>query len=341
MGGIGRRGSMAGNGRWTELLSFLTTMSTVCPRSDLQFPPHKRARFILPPQLATPSNPPSLPEVLPVADPPPPSWAQPREPAVDDSDDLSVFDILNIFWRCWFLSWQHLVDSALSAQKDKDNSFSWVEFTSQFHSHLVKCAVALVPRLIKKVKRVIFVYILELLNGEGHTTFFELQKGSCKANNAQKEKQQLSWKCSHAAKWEWDCEAAKVATSPPHQQQCLVCGCQFKSCKVARKHKCKCHSKVACVVESKKTEAEVSCPSAPITKDMPMASPPPHAPTVPEHSYVTPAVTRDLQVSAPLPYPSIPRLQWLQNLEDYTDWFRPLSAKEWTEYVANGWGPVL
>ena len=72
-----------------------------------------------------------------------------------------------------------------------------------------------------------------------------------------------------------------------------------------------------------------------------MASPPPHAPTVPEHSYVTPAVTGDLQVLAPLPYPSIPRLQWLQNLEDHTDRFRPLSAKEWTEYVANGWGPVL
>ena len=163
-------------------------MSTVRPRSDLQSPPHKWAQFLLPPQLATPSNPPGLPEVLPVADLPPPSWAQPGEPAVNDSNDLSVFDILNIFWRCWFLSWQHLVNSVLSAQKDKDNSFSWVKFTPQFHSHLVKCAVVLVPCLITKVKRVMFVYILELLNGEGHTTFFELQKGSCKANNAQKEK---------------------------------------------------------------------------------------------------------------------------------------------------------
>ena len=316
-------------------------MSTVRPRSDLQSPPHKRARFLLPPQLATPSNPLGLPEVLPVADPPPPSRAQPREPVVDDSDDLSVFDILNIFRRCWFLSWQHLVDSALSAQKDEDNSFSWVEFTPQFHSHLVKCAVALVPRLITKVKRVMFVYILELLNGEGHMTFFELQKGSRKANNAQKEKRRLSRKRSRAAKRERDREAAKAATSPPRQRQCLVCGRQFKSRKVAHKHKCKRHSKVAHVVESKKTEAEVSCLSAPITKDMPMASPPPHAPTVPEHSYVTPVVTGDSQVSAPLPYPSIPRLQWLQNPEDHTDRFRPLSAKEWTEYVANGWGPVL
>jgi hypothetical protein len=39
-----------------------------------------------------------------------------------------------------------------------------------------------------------FVYILELLNWEGHVAFFELQKGGRKANNAQKEKRRLAWK---------------------------------------------------------------------------------------------------------------------------------------------------
>ena len=46
------------------------------------------------------------------------------------------------------------------------------------------------------VKRVMFVYILELLDGAGHMAFFNLQKGGHKANNAQKEKQCLAWKRS-------------------------------------------------------------------------------------------------------------------------------------------------
>jgi hypothetical protein len=45
-----------------------------------------------------------------------------------------------------------------------------------------------------------FVFILELLNREGHLAFFDLQKGGCKANNAQKEKWCLAWKRSRAAK---------------------------------------------------------------------------------------------------------------------------------------------
>jgi hypothetical protein len=54
----------------------------------------------------------------------------------------------------------------------------WVEFTPHFHAHLVKCAVALVPHLIQKVKRVMFMFLLELLNGQGHQAFFDLTKGT-------------------------------------------------------------------------------------------------------------------------------------------------------------------
>jgi hypothetical protein len=190
-------------------------MSTAHLHPVLQSPPHKRACFVPPPQLAIPSIPPGLPEASPVADPPPPLQAQFRAPTVED--DLSIFDILNIFHCQWFLSWQHLINSVLSAQKAEDGSFSWVKFTPQFHSHLVKCAITLVPCLVNKVKKVMFGYILELLNGEGHMAFFDLQKGSCKANNAQKEKQCLAQKCSCAAKWEQDCEAVKVAKAPPHE----------------------------------------------------------------------------------------------------------------------------
>jgi hypothetical protein len=121
--------------------------------------------------------------------------SRPKEVSPKDVEP-SIFDILNIFHCQWFLSRAHLLTNVISAQKAEDGKISWVEFTPQFHSHLVKCAVALVPHPIKKVKLVMFGFILELLNGEGHMAFFELQKGSCKANNAQKEKRRLAWKRS-------------------------------------------------------------------------------------------------------------------------------------------------
>jgi hypothetical protein len=97
---------------------------------------------------------------------------------------------------------------------------------------------------VPTVKRVMFVFILELLNREGHLAFFELQKGGRKANNAQKEKQRLAWKWSHAAKREREREAAKAAQLPPREQECLTCGRKFQSCKTAKKHKCSKDSKV-------------------------------------------------------------------------------------------------
>ncbi|KAH9955090.1 hypothetical protein BGW80DRAFT_1258332 [Lactifluus volemus] len=40
--------------------------------------------------------------------------------------------------------------NVILAQKAKDGKIFWVEFTSQYHAHLVKCAVALVPRPLQK-----------------------------------------------------------------------------------------------------------------------------------------------------------------------------------------------
>ena len=161
----------------------------------------------------------------------------PKKPSPRTAE-LSVFDILNIFRRHWFLPRSHLLTNVSMAQKAVDEKVSWVEFTPQYHSHLVKCAVALVPHPVQAVKKVIFVYILELLNWEDHMAFFELQKGSRKANNAQKEKRHLAQKWSCAAKWEREWEAAKVATLPPCEWQCEACGRKFNSHKTARKHKC-------------------------------------------------------------------------------------------------------
>jgi hypothetical protein len=114
--------------------------------------------------------------------------------------ELSIFDILNIFCRRWFLSVDHLRANTLSAQKTKSGKISWVEFAPHFHSHLVKCAVALVPHPLSKVKKVMFVFILELLNQEGHQAFFDLVKGTRIATQAQKEKKHLAWRRTHAVR---------------------------------------------------------------------------------------------------------------------------------------------
>ncbi|KAH9051989.1 hypothetical protein EDB83DRAFT_2521826 [Lactarius deliciosus] len=151
---------------------------------------------------------------------------------------LSVFDILNTFHHRWFLSRTNLLANAISAQKAEDRNISWVEFFPPFHSHLVKCAVALVPHPVHKVKKVMFVFILELLNGVGTSAFFDLQKGGCKANNAQKEKRCLAWKRSRAAKRKRDREAAKAVKLPARKRQCKVCGHKFNSRKTASRHKC-------------------------------------------------------------------------------------------------------
>jgi hypothetical protein len=108
--------------------------------------------------------------------------------ALSVGDKLSVFNIHNIFHHHWFLLWDHLMANVISAQKAEDEKVFWVEFTPQFHTHLVKCAVVLVPCPVNKVKKVMFGYILELLNGEGPQAFFDLTKGQCVAMLALKEK---------------------------------------------------------------------------------------------------------------------------------------------------------
>jgi hypothetical protein len=52
------------------------------------------------------------------------------------------------------------------------------------------------------IKKVMFVYILELLNGGGPQTFFNLMKGQRITTQAQKEKQQLAWRRNCALRQE-------------------------------------------------------------------------------------------------------------------------------------------
>jgi hypothetical protein len=146
---------------------------------------------------------------------------------------LSVFNILNIFHQCWFLLTNQLKMHIFLAQKAKDRKKIWVKFSSQFHTHLVKCAVALAPHSIQKVKKVMFVYLLELLNRQGHQAFFDLTKDTRIATQVQKKKKQLTWRRNCALRQEhW--KVTKEATKGVPQQQCKLYECKFTSCKTAK-----------------------------------------------------------------------------------------------------------
>jgi len=121
----------------------------------------------------------------PLALGPSPASSVPKEPLSEaprphDSlkDGPSVFDILNVFRRQWFLNRDHLLANILSAQKDDAGHIVWVDFLPPFHTHLVQRALALLPPLCPaaKGKKVMFVFLLEVIAGEGPMTFFDLPK---------------------------------------------------------------------------------------------------------------------------------------------------------------------
>jgi hypothetical protein len=73
----------------------------------------------------------------------------------------------------------------VKAQKAPNgHTFIWVEFTPQFYSYLIHSALHLIVEthiapgsrpssgLVKKVKKVLFMYIFELLSDESHIGFF-------------------------------------------------------------------------------------------------------------------------------------------------------------------------
>jgi hypothetical protein len=179
----------------------------------------------------TPVSQPNTPHPEPVGDSPGEGQAgttprvkgkPPTRRALSAADELSVFDIHNIFCRCWFLSRDHLMANVISAQKAEDGKVFWVEFAPQFHAHLVKCTVALVPRPLNKVKKVMFGYILELLNGEGPQAFFDLAKGQRVASLARKEKRRLARKRNRASRQERRKAAIEAANGKP-QRSCKFC----------------------------------------------------------------------------------------------------------------------
>src|SRR6266850_432158 len=109
-----------------------------------------------------------------------PTEPLPEAPGPRESleDGPSVFDILNVFRCWWFLNRDHLLANILSAQKDDTGNIFWVDFLPHFHMHLVQQAIALLPPLcpVTKGKKVMFLFILEVLDGDGCGTFLALPK---------------------------------------------------------------------------------------------------------------------------------------------------------------------
>ena len=106
--------------------------------------------------------------------------SQARTPAPDVSssppfasaNDLSVFDLTAILRARWFLNKSHLASNVASAQRGPTGDIDWVEFAPPFHSHLIKCATALLPPQLcsmRKLKGVLFAYVLEVLNSPDST----------------------------------------------------------------------------------------------------------------------------------------------------------------------------
>src|SRR6266850_1913011 len=90
-------------------------------------PPAKRTKMTVPPPLALGPSPASSVPKEPLSEAP--------RPHDSLKDGPSVFDILNVFRRRWFLNRDHLLVNILSAQKDDAGHIVWVDFLPPFHTH--------------------------------------------------------------------------------------------------------------------------------------------------------------------------------------------------------------
>src|SRR5487761_1662730 len=74
------------------------------------------------------------------------------------ADGPSVFEVLNIFHRQWFLKRDYLISKVVSAQKDNRGNVNWVDFDPIFHTSLMWRALTLLPPLcpMAKGKRLMF-----------------------------------------------------------------------------------------------------------------------------------------------------------------------------------------
>jgi hypothetical protein len=84
------------------------------------------------------------------------------------SRDPSVFNLVNFFHSCWFLSRDWLISNVATAQRGRDGLIDWVEVVPAGRTSLVHSAYALVlptpliPAI--KIRRCMFAFIIDVLN---------------------------------------------------------------------------------------------------------------------------------------------------------------------------------
>lgn len=172
-----------------------------------------------------------------------------------EKQDLSCFEILSRLRLRLFWSREGLINKITEARKDSRGDIEWVEFAKAHHSHLVASCFAVMPAQLTRasrvtVKRAMFVFILELLNG-GASSFFDLQDGRRNEDRAHREKSRLRRKRARAARRERDREAAKplggdvgktvsfgAAKFVIPDVTCRECRAIFRSRKTLSKHTC-------------------------------------------------------------------------------------------------------
>jgi hypothetical protein len=99
---------------------------------------------------------------------------------------LSMVDVMKIFCHHWFINRDHLIVNVLSAQTREDSAFTWVDFSPEFHSHLLRSTLHLMPMGptqpgICLIKTCVFMFLLEVLSGGPCKGFFDLPKPGHKA----------------------------------------------------------------------------------------------------------------------------------------------------------------
>ncbi|KAI9429927.1 hypothetical protein H4582DRAFT_1601011 [Lactarius indigo] len=171
---------------------------------------------------------------------------------IDISEDLSVFDLLNIARRRYFISRDKLISNITEASKDAFGVFDWVVLKKDYHSKVVAKFIwtlgdgkRLTPRSVEKVKKILFVFLLDVLNGVSAGDFFALKKSETLENRARHEIKRMARKRARAAKRErvrmgkQDSRAASgLKARKQDRKTCRLCGNTFESRNKRRKHEC-------------------------------------------------------------------------------------------------------
>jgi hypothetical protein len=149
---------------------------------------------------------------------PPPA---PAPPAAKRSPPSAEELCLKTFRACWFIDKDWLVSFIASAQRLKpDAPITWVEFVPKGHTHLVRCALKLVPPTralpIAKIKECMFTFILSVLNGPGPSSgFFNARKAAKPRKRTRKRKGKGEKSADMAVDTPEPSTAAGVSTRDP------------------------------------------------------------------------------------------------------------------------------